>query len=166
MTLPRRQDADSPRSESTAERVDRNLTELLNELRVALPGVQVLFAFLLTVPFASGFDRMNEVERSGYFGTFLLTAGATACLMAPAAYHRARFRRDDKERLLRTANRFTVAGTALLMLAITGASFVVTDMLYHGGPAVVVGLAVLLGTFWCWFGDALLTSMRSRSRQV
>ena len=110
--------------------------ELLNEIRVALPGVQVLFAFLLTVPFASGFDRMNGVERSGYFGTFLLTAGATACLMAPAAYHRARFRRDDKERLLRTANRFTVAGTALLMLAITGAGFVVTDMLYQGGPAV------------------------------
>ena len=103
--------------ESEKERVDRELIELLNELRVALPGVQVLSAFLLTVPFSSRFPELTSGQRTLYFVTFVLSLLALTSLMAPSTYHRIRFRDGDKERMLRTANRFVIVGTALLALA-------------------------------------------------
>ncbi len=99
-------DASSNDGEPRKGRVDRELIELLNELRVALPGVQVLFAFLLTVPFSSGYERLTDGQRWWYFATFLATTGASAFLMAPTSYHRITFRggQDQKERMLKTAN--------------------------------------------------------------
>ena len=148
--------------ESHKERVDRELIELLNELRVALPGVQVLFAFLLTVPFSSGFGRLTGGQRWWYFATFLTTTAASAFLMAPTSYHRITFREGEaqKDRMLRTANRFAIAGTALLSLAIAGAVFVVGDVLYGVGPAALVAAAVSLVTAWLWFGLPVLRRLR------
>src|SRR5690349_7650604 len=93
------------RGESEAERLDRNLSELLQELRVALPGVQVLFAFLLTVPFSAGLVRMSQFERVLYLVVLLCTALATFVLLAPAPYHRFLFRQGRKEEVVRFANR-------------------------------------------------------------
>ena len=150
--------------ESRKERVDRELIELLNELRVTLPGVQVLFAFLFTVPFSSGFERMTDMQRWWYFATLLVTAVSSAFLMAPTSYHRLTFREDvsEKERLVRTANRFAIAGIAMLSLAIGGAVFLAGDMLYGAGPAVAVAAAVTVVTGWSWFGLPLTRRGRDR----
>ena len=112
----------SPAAESKQERLDRELIEFLNEVRVALPGVQVLFAFLLIVPFSNGYGNMTDLQKDVYFVTFLLTAGASAFLIAPSAQHRLRWREHDKERLLIVANRQAIAGAALLALAMSGAT--------------------------------------------
>jgi hypothetical protein len=138
--------------ESPKERADRELIELLNELRVSLPGVQVLFAFLLTVPFSSRFGQLTAGQRSVYFATFLATAGASAFLMAPTSYHRILFRVVDKEKMVRTANRFAIAGTALLSLAIGGAVLVVADVLYASAVAGWTAGAVVFVEAWLWFG--------------
>jgi uncharacterized protein DUF6328 len=147
-------------AESPKERVDRELIELLNELRVALPGVQVLFAFLLTVPFSSGFGGLNDTQRGIYFGTFVLTTVASALLMAPTAYHRLRFREGDKERMLHTVNRFAIGGTAVLALAIGSASVLVADLLYGFSWAVAFGALVFAMIVWCWFGLPLVRKVR------
>jgi hypothetical protein len=148
----------SPRGddETQKERIDRELIELLNELRVSLPGVQVLFAFLLTVPFSSGFGSMSELQRTWFFVSFLATAGATAALMAPTSYHRIQFRRGDKERLLRTANHLAIAGTALLAVAIGGSVFVVAAAFHDVPTAAAVTGAVVAALCWLWFGLPLL----------
>jgi hypothetical protein len=152
--------SDDRGSETRKERVDRELIELLNELRVALPGVQVLFAFLLTVPFSAGFSDLTDLQRTIYFSTFAATTVASALLMAPTAYHRLRFREGDKERMLHTANTFAIAGTAILAVAIAAASILVADLLYGLTWAVAFGAAVLGVLAWCWFGLALLRKVR------
>jgi hypothetical protein len=101
-------------SKRATDELDRELIELLNELRVALPGVQVLFAFLLAVPFANGWRRVTHFQRDVFFVAFLCTAAATILLIAPSTYHRLRWREHDKEHMLTTANRLTIAGSAFL----------------------------------------------------
>ncbi|HEX2031198.1 MAG TPA: DUF6328 family protein [Actinomycetota bacterium] len=147
-----RQTKPDDREESEKERIDRELGELLQELRVALPGVQVLFAFLLTVPFTQRFPTLTDLQRDVFFGTFLATAVSSIMLIAPTAYHRIRWRRYDKERMLLTANRMSVVGLVFLALAIAGAVFVISDMLF-GVPAagIIGGLAAGL-LAWMWFG--------------
>ena len=137
--------------ESHSQRVNRELIELLNELRVALPGVQVLFAFLLAVPFAQGFAQTNDFQRDLFFGTLVATAISSALLIAPSAYHRIAFRSRDKERMLLTSNALTLAGLFFLALAIVAAMTLIADFLY--GPAVPVVAAVLgVGLFAVlWF---------------
>jgi hypothetical protein len=127
--------------ESHSERVNRELIELLNELRVALPGVQVLFAFLLAVPFAQGFAQTTDFQRDLFFGTLLATAISSALLIAPSAYHRINFRERDKERMLLTSNALTIAGLFFLALAIVGAVALIADFIY--GPAVPVVCAAV-----------------------
>src|SRR5262247_3293539 len=100
----------SPPDEDPDERLNRELIELLNELRVMLPGVQVLFAFLLTVPFSNRFLSLTDLQQGIYFTTVVCTTIATGMFMMPPAYHRIRFRQGDKERIIRTSNRFTVVG--------------------------------------------------------
>ena len=137
--------------ESAKERVDRELIELLNGLRVILPGVQVILAFLLTVPFSSRFPDLSRTQHGFYFASVLLTVGAVAALTMPAAYHRIRFREGDKERMLEISNRFAIGGLALLALAMATAVFLVTDVLFGTSVAALVAflvLAVLVGT---WF---------------
>jgi hypothetical protein len=137
--------------ESKDERLDRELIEFLNELRVVLPGVQVLFAFLLTIPFTQRFTELDTGDRRVYFAAVLATAAATLCLIAPSAHHRLRFRSGVKEHLLHVANVLTIVGLALLAFAITAATYVITDVLYPGTlPRVVAG--VLAGAFvLIWF---------------
>ena len=141
--------------EDRKERVDRELIELLNELRVALPGVQVLFAFLLIVPFTDRFTGISSAQRVAYFVAFVCTSAATALLIAPSTYHRLRFRQQDKERMLYTANRLTIAGTALLAVSISAVVYLVTDVLFHSTWAAVV-TALNAGWFaWFWYGLAI-----------
>jgi hypothetical protein len=148
------------RDESHKERVDRELIELLNELRVALPGVQVLFAFLLTVPFAAGFDRLGSSQRAMYFGTFLATTVASLLLIAPTSQHRITFRKGDKELLLRTANRYAIAGTALLAVAIGGAVLLIADVLYGFAVAGEIAGLVACALAVVWFVIPLVRRRR------
>jgi len=150
--------------ESERERVNRELLELLNELRVALPAVQVLFAFLLIVPFSQGFARVTSLQRHLYFASFLCATAASILYIAPSAYHRLTFRRTNKERFLLTSNRMAIAGTIFLALAIAGAVVLVTDVLY---PAIVVGVVaavVAASFFWFWFGLPLTRRIRESAR--
>jgi Family of unknown function (DUF6328) len=141
--------------ESPKERVDRELIELLNGLRVLLPGIQVLLAFLLTVAFSSGFEKTTSADHIVYFVTVLLTVAATGALTMPAAYHRIRFRRGDKERMLRLSNGFAIAGLVLLTLAMGSVVFLITNVLYGAGPAIGVSLAVLVLLGISWFAVPL-----------
>lgn len=134
------------------EELNRELIELLNELRVALPGVQVLFAFLLAVPFANGWKTVTPLQRDVFFASFLCTAGATALLIAPSAYHRLRWREHDKERMLVTSNRLTIAGMGMLALAISGSIFLITDILFDVWEAVLVTAIVAAVFAWLWYG--------------
>jgi Flp pilus assembly protein TadB len=142
-------DSDTP-GESKEERVSRELIELLNELRVALPGVQVLFAFLLAVPFSQGFQTATDFQRNIFFATLGLTTLAAVLLIAPSSYHRLNFRNRDKEQLLRTANRWSIAGLGALALAMTAAVVLIADYLYESPMPIVAGLvaAALFGYFW------------------
>jgi hypothetical protein len=139
------------RDETERERLDRNLEQLLQELRVALPGVQVLFAFLLVVPFNQRFPDITGFQRTIYFVTLLLATAATACLIAPTAHHRIEFRADDKERIVFAASRLSIIGLALLAAAMTGAVVLITDIVYHATTVVVVGAAVGLLFSSLWF---------------
>lgn len=141
---------DGGKGESDEERLDRELIELLNELRVALPGVQVLFAFLLTIPFTGRFSGLSDAQHAVYFGTFCATILSTAFLMTPTAYHRLRWRRYDKERMLRIANRTAIVGLIALALAICGAAYLIADVLFgmRGAAAAVVAAAALVGGLW------------------
>jgi hypothetical protein len=134
------------REETEKERLDRNLIELLNELRVALPGVQVLFAFLLTVPFTQRFTALNDTHKTVYYATLLATTASALLLMAPSAHHRINFRRQDKEYIVFLANRLTIAGLALLAASMSGVVWLITDLLY-GSTATAIATAVTAGAF-------------------
>jgi uncharacterized protein involved in cysteine biosynthesis len=137
--------------ETEKERLDRNLAELLQELRVALPGVQILFAFLLVVPFNQRFADITNFQRTIYFVTLLLATAATACLIAPTAHHRIEFRQQDKKRIVFSATKLAIAGLALLALAMTGAVLLITDLLYHSGTVAIVAAGVVLLFASLWF---------------
>jgi hypothetical protein len=139
------------RSETALERCDRNLVELLQEVRVVQTGVQVLFAFLLTAPLATRFPALTAVQRAEYFATLLVTGAAAVLLIAPTAYHRILFRLGDKEHLVLVANRFTLAGLFCVALSIVGALLLVTDLLF-GAPAAIattVPAALACLVLWC-----------------
>ena len=151
-----------PDDERKDERLDRELIEFLNELRVALPGVQVLFAFLLGVPFTQRFGQVSELQKDVYFVTFLCAAASTALLIAPSAYHRLEWRQGDKEHLLVVSNRLAIAGTALLALSIAGTVFVVTDMLFDVTSAALLAAATAAFFSWFWYALPLLRRWRGR----
>lgn len=140
----------SGRDESEDERLDRNLGELLQELRVALPGVQVLFAFLLAVPFQQNFTKITQFEKYVYFATLLLTALSAALLIAPSAYHRLTFRYQQKHRLVFVSNRLAIAGLGTLALAMTCAIMLITDVLFGTAATVVTTVAALLMYIVLW----------------
>jgi predicted membrane channel-forming protein YqfA (hemolysin III family) len=149
-----------PDRENKDERLDRELIELLNELRVALPGVQVLFAFLLGVPFTQRFTQTTSLQQDVYFATFLAAALSTALLIAPTAYHRLNWRQGDKEHLLVVANWMAIAGTVFLAFAIIGSVFVVTDVIFEATRAAILagGTAAVFG--WFWYGMPLIRRLR------
>jgi Family of unknown function (DUF6328) len=156
-------DRPSGRDESDAERLDRNLGELLQELRVALPGVQVLFAFLLAVPFQQGFSEITGFQEKVYFATLLLTAASAALLISPSAYHRMTFRMQRKDDLVFLANRMAIAGLALLALAMTGAIVLITDLLFGAVATIVTGGLALAMFVVLW--AALPLRRRGRLKQ-
>lgn len=153
---------DDGSGESTDERLNRELVELLNELRVALPGVQVLFAFLLTLPFTTKFADLSKLQRDVYFATFLSTMAASAFLMTPTAFHRIRFRRSDKEWLLTMSNRMAIIGLVGLALSLGGAVFLVSDVLFGTKSAAIAAgaTAALIGGLW--FVAPIRRSIRDR----
>jgi hypothetical protein len=154
------EDRPSGRVESEDERLDRNLGELLQELRVALPGVQVLFAFLLAVPFQQHFTRITPFEEKVYFVTLLCTAISAALLISPTAYHRMTFHLHQKRQLVFLANRLAIAGLAFLALAMTGAVMLITDVLFSAAATAVFSAAALAMFVALW----LLLPLRQRLR--
>jgi len=134
-------DRPSGREESEGERLDRNLAELLQELRVALPGVQVLFAFLLAVPFQQNFTKITPFEEKVYFATLIFTAISAALLISPTAYHRLTFHLQQKKELIYVSNRLSIVGLGFLALAMTGAIVLITDVLFGGVATAIFGAA-------------------------
>jgi len=143
-------DPGSGRDESERERLDRNLNELLQELRVALPGVQVLFAFLLTIPFAQRFTELTTAQERIYLGILLSTTISAALLIAPSAYHRINFRKQQKGTLVYISNTLAIVGLGFLALAMTGVVLLVTDFLFATPVTIFcTALAALMFTlFW------------------
>jgi hypothetical protein len=129
---------------------NRELIELLNELRIVLPGVQVLFAFLLTVPLTGRFEGLTTFEKRMYVIAFFASAAAAVMLVAPSAYHRIRWRKGDKEALLITSNRLAVIGLAFLAVAMVAVVGLVTDLITTDGLAVLLTAlaAVFIGVLW------------------
>jgi hypothetical protein len=136
--------ADSGRDETEKERIDRNVLELLNELRVALPGVQVLFAFLLVLPFNQGFTSVTQFQKDVYLVTLLATALSAVMLIAPSMHHRLQFREGNKSKILRDSNRLTVLGMSALAIAMIGAVMLCTDYVFSSETmAWTVGVVTL-----------------------
>ena len=153
---------DEDRSPEEAKR-DRQMAELLQELRIALPGVQILFAFLLTVPFAQGFTKVTDFQRDLYFATLLATAASTICLIAPSATHRLRFHQQERAYIVESANRLLIAGLVFLAIAIVCAVTLITDYLFGLGSAWYWPAAVALGLLVMWFARPLLRQARGDS---
>lgn len=143
--------ASQDRDESPAERLDRQLGELIQEVRLALPGVQVLFAFLLAVPFSARWEATTAVQRNVFFATLLLTALATVLLMAPTALHRMRFQQGDKPHIVQAGHRLVLAGIIVLALAMTSAVFLITDVLFSVPAAIGVAGGFLVVVLAVWF---------------
>jgi Family of unknown function (DUF6328) len=142
------------RTEEDQERLNRQMIELLNELRVAMPGVQILFGFLLAVPFQQRFAQVTDFQETVYFATLVCSAVAAAFFIAPSAYHRVMFEQQDKPNIIHIGTGQFLVGLAALLLAMNGAVLLVTDVLFDAGTvAVTVALvATLYATLWFGFG--------------
>jgi Family of unknown function (DUF6328) len=142
---------------TSPERINRELIELLNELRVALPGVQVLFAFLLAVPFAQGFTTVTSFQKALFFCTLAATAVSTALLISPSAWHRLHFRQKNKERVLLLSNTLTIVGLGFLALAMVGVMMLIADFIYSPTLTIVAGAVALALFAWFWYVWPLLS---------
>ena len=155
---------DDPKEEEGEDRRrDRQMIELLNELRVALPGVQILFAFLLTVPFTQRFTSLTPFQRDTYYVTLIATALSTACLIAPSAAHRLRFHQGDRAWVIESANRLTISGLALLTVALGGSVLLITDVMFDGARVWIYTGAVWAVFVVLWFGRPLIRMVRGVS---
>jgi hypothetical protein len=142
--------------ETEKERLDRNFQELLQGLRVALPGVQVLFAFLLVVPFQEGYSEVTDFQQKIYFGTLLCTAIASACLIAPPVRHRLLFRQGVKDWILFNSNTVVQVGFVFLAIAISGVILLISDFIYDSTAAVLATAAIGAILAWLWFASPLI----------
>jgi MFS family permease len=152
MTTPPAKD---PRDETEFERADRNLAELLQELRVAGLGVQVLFGFLLSLPFTTVFRQLDGGERDLYLACLILAAAATALLLGPVAYHRLVFRQGRKERLVRAANVMAILGLITVGLAVSTSVLLVAGFVAGYGTGTVIAGLVLVTFGLLWFAFPL-----------
>jgi hypothetical protein len=141
---------DDPESEEERRR-DRQMLELLNELRVALPGVQILFAFLLTVPFTVRFGELTVFQRDAYYVTLVAATLSAACLIAPSSAHRLRFHKGERQWIVESANRLMIAGLGFLALALGGSVLLITDVMYDGARVWIYTTAVVLCIVCLWF---------------
>jgi Family of unknown function (DUF6328) len=153
-------DREDGSQESEKQRVDRELIELLNELRVALPGVQVLFAFMLVVPFNQRFVDLSTVERWVYYAALLSAALATVLLIAPSSYHRLRFRQGDKEQMLFTSNKLLVSGLVCVAISMVLAMGVISSFVFGTWLTLVGGIAIGAALAWFWYGLPLSRRMQ------
>ena len=147
--------------ETEAERDDRNLIELLQELRVAGLGVQVLFGFLLAIPFTARFADLGHAQRELYVATLLLAAAATALLLAPVAYHRLVFRRNRKEQLVKDANVLAILGLVAVGLAVSASVLLVVSYVESGATVVIITVVTVCLFAVLWF---VLPMVRRRTR--
>ncbi len=147
-------------AEDKKEQLEREHGELLEELRSLIPGAEVLFGFLLAIRFTGQFKGLTDTQRYVYFGTLLSTAVALVMLLAPAAFHRIRFREGDKEVMLRKGNREAIAGTVAIALAFTGVLFLVTDLVFSIPVAIAAAIAFFALTAWRWWLIALIREGR------
>ncbi len=152
--------------ETRAQRVNRELIELLNEIRVVLPGVQVLLAFLLAVPFQQRFSQLTALQREIYFATVLLTLLATVLLIAPSSFHRLNFRRRRKDQILFVANRLMIAGTFVLALSLTGVVILIASVLYATATTIAAGVGALALMAWFWYGLPLSRRRAMSSEEI
>ncbi len=138
------------REETEAERADRNLMELLQELRVVALGVQVLFGFLLAIPFSARFSELDENQRHLYVAALVLAAVSTGLLIGPVAYHRAIFGFHRKPRLVAASNAMTLAGLTAVGLSITAAVWLVVGAVCRGWavPTITIGVLLFFATLW------------------
>jgi hypothetical protein len=153
-------------AETSAERQDRQMIELLNELRVALPGVQILFAFLLTVPFTNRFGSLNGFQRDVYYITLVCALLSVACFIAPSAGHRLLFHQGEREWLIASANRLAVAGLVFLALALSASILLITDVLFKGAQVWVYSGAIACLLAGMWFVRPLLRRARRDEQEV
>jgi hypothetical protein len=151
------------RGEDPQERRNRQLDQLLQETRVVMPGVQVLFAFLLSVVFQNRFAQATRFEHDIYLATILCSAAAALCFIAPAAWHRILFQQKDKRHIIAVANRFVICGVGFLALAMTLALLLVCDFVFGGTTAAIVPLVAGPAFAWFWFGAPLLRRRRDSS---
>ena len=142
---------------------DRQMIELLNELRVALPGVQILFAFLLTVPFSQRFADLTLFQRDVYYVTLIATALSTACLIAPSAAHRLRFHQSERAWIVESANSMMIAGLAFLAIALGCSVLLITDLIFDGARVWLYTGAVFVVTAGLWFVRPLTRHARGKS---
>jgi fatty acid desaturase len=156
---------DDSHAEDYKERIDRELIELLNELRVALPGIQILFAFLLVVPFSNRFSVITSLQRNVYMLSFLTAAVATTLLIAPSAMHRILFRQKEKERIILTSNRLAIAATFFLAVSISGVVYLITDVVLNTLAAAILTAAIGLWTAWIWFVMPLIRLIQNQREE-
>ena len=142
---------------------DRQMIELLNELRVALPGVQILFAFLLTVPFSFRFDKLTAFQRDVYYITLMATLLSTACLIAPSAGHRLRFHQGERAWIVESANRLLIVGLVLLAVALTSSVLLITDLMFDGARVWIYTAFVAAVLVGLWFVRPLARHARGQS---
>ena len=160
MTKPREPERREERSEEEQERLNRQMMELLNELRVAMPGVQILFGFLLTVPFQQRFAQTNDFQQTVYFATLICAAIAAAFLIAPSAYHRVMFQQQDKPNIIHIGTGQLLIGLAALLLAMNLAVLLVTDWLFDTGTVAVTVALIASLYLSLWFGFGLVRRMQ------
>src|ERR1700759_2673807 len=144
------EEAEKGRDESQPERLDRNTVELLNELRIAGTGIQVMFAFLLILPFNAGWKRVDGFERTVYFATLLVVALAAFLLMAPPIHHRLLFRHGEKPFLIRVGNDMAIAGMTCLGRGFIGILVLIADVVVGGAAPAIVGVlaAAIIAGLW------------------
>jgi hypothetical protein len=161
-------ESDDRRHETSLERLDRNLEELTGELRVVVTGVQVLFAFLLIVPFNTGFAHVGSFEETVYMVTLVLAALAIVCTIAPSAQHRFLFRHDDKRYVVFNSNRVVIAGLAFLALAMCGCLLLVTTKILGATAGVLTAIVGALPFLVLWFAIPLrrLHVLNERQREA
>ncbi len=150
----------SPEQETPKERADRELIELLNELRVVLPGVTVLFAFLLAVPFAKGWAKVTHFQRDVFIVAFLATGVSVVCLTAPSSYHRLRFRVGNKEHLVHAGSRLAIAGITAFAVALEAVVLLVIDYVLSTGAAIAATASFSLVVIALWYGLPLYGRLR------
>jgi hypothetical protein len=142
----------TPTDETAEERVDRELSELLHELRILLPGVQLVFAFLLTAPFSSAFDELTRSEHVAYIVAFAASAVASVLLITPVAHHRARFRQGDKEALVRRGNSLALVAIAMLGVALAATTYVVFSFVVAPWAGALAATTLAAIEVWLWVG--------------